>query len=96
MTDLVVVVNKNTGAKELKQLGYYLPDYDIGMVVCYLDKHGIEQDGVVTGIDMNVANVDNEIVTNCLYEIDNSFSITDDEITGYYPETQEDLSVDEV
>lgn len=89
MTDRVLIENPKTGSLEVKQLGYMLPLFDLGDVVIY-NTGGIDGEDEVVGIQMCVIQIDGEIKTMAIYTLANGLEISEEEISEYYPDTEEE------
>lgn len=97
MTDKVLITNNKTGSMEVKQIGFFLPLYDLGDVLGYkisgTDEKGESE---VVGLDMNVTLVRGEVLTAVIYELANGVELMEEEVEYYYcdTETQEDVETE--
>ena len=90
MTDTILIQNNKTQAYEIKQLGYYLPDYDIGDIAAF--KPDAEKDFIesaIVGISMEVLTIRNEVVTQVYYLLECGADVLQEDIEYYFSSSEE-------
>jgi len=61
-----------------------LPDYEIGQTIIYKDKHGIEIEADIVGYYISNILINNECVSEVLYQLDNSDTVLEPDVEKYY------------
>lgn len=79
-----VVVESDNGFFIVDRHDVGLPSYEIGQTVVY-KKDSVKHEAEVTGHYTSVSVKNDELITEILYELDNSDTVYENEIDEYYP-----------
>ena len=92
-SSFVLINDQATGADKLVELGYYLPEYNIGEMISYVLNKSDEEVGPVQIVGMDVSvNFDKTsggYITETLYRTDDGMLVEEDEITNFVDSLEE-------